>query len=65
MPRPLPPATAEQVIAAREGLKHLKAARDAFRTAGAPAALQRINAAIASADGAMRHVERRASQAAA
>lgn len=60
MARPLPNATAAQVAAARQGLQLLRDARDAFRTAGAPAALAKVNAAIASADGAVRHVERRA-----
>lgn len=60
MPRALQPATRADVQRVRLALAQLREARDNLRAAGAVLALARVNAALKSADGALRHVERRA-----
>lgn len=39
------------------GMEHLRQAREAFEAAGAPKTLERVRAAISSADGARRHAQ--------
>lgn len=53
------PATQDQVDAVHRGIDLLKEARDLFKQAGAPNTTDKIRAALISADGARRHVERR------
>lgn len=75
MARPLIPATPREVYRVDSALYHLRQARDALtgRAKGdkaaespvAPQALERVNAAIKSAEGALRHVQRRADATAA
>lgn len=47
----------EQQQALRAALDHLRAARTAAKTAGAPKTLQRIGRAIDSCEGAIRHAD--------
>lgn len=54
--RPASPSAGPAVAAA---IGHLKQARDLLTTAGADKAAARVRAALSSADGARRHVQRR------
>ena len=60
MPRQLTPAGSADVQRVRRALTLLREARDLLRQAGAARTVERVQAAIKSADGAVRHVERRA-----
>jgi hypothetical protein len=64
MARQLKPATRADVDHVRLAIHHLQVARDLLRQAGATAALSRVRAALKSAEGAQRHVERRANETA-
>lgn len=55
----LRPATREQLAAARSAYEHLQCALRDCRTADCPQLAPRIQAALRSADGARRHIERR------
>lgn len=69
MARPLAPASPRDVARVDQALYHLKLARDlltgratrdkAAESPIAPQMLERVQAAIKSGDGALRHVERR------
>jgi hypothetical protein len=60
MSRPLTPGGPTEVKAAKSALEHLIQARDLAKIAGASKLVARINAAITSAGGAVRHAEGRA-----
>lgn len=60
MPRQLQPATESDVGRVRLALEYLRGARDCLAQAKAPQALARVQAAIKSTDGALRHVQGRA-----
>jgi len=62
MPRQLKPAESADVIRVRRALSLLREARDLLRQVGAVRTVERVQAAIKSADGAVRHVERRAAE---
>lgn len=64
MARPLRPATRDDVASVDSAVAHLKAARDLLSAVGADKAAARVRAALSSADGARRHVDRRAFRAA-
>jgi hypothetical protein len=59
MTRKLKPATAMDVHSVELAIYHLKQARDAFKRADCPQSLRRVRAALRSAQGAQRHVDRR------
>jgi hypothetical protein len=60
MARPLSPATPNDVANVQRALQLLRQARDCLADTGSPNALARVNLAISSTDGAVRHVQRRA-----
>lgn len=62
MSRPLRPALPGDVTKTRLALLHLRSARELLAEVGAPKALERVRLAIASAEGAVRHAERRRTQ---
>ncbi len=64
MPRPLAPATARDVDDVRQALELLRLARS-YLVETSPNALARVQAAIKSTEGALRHVQRRADVTAA
>jgi hypothetical protein len=57
--RRLKPATELQVLRVEQALRHLAAARELLKDAGADKAIAKTRLAIASAEGAQRHVRRR------
>lgn len=59
MTRPLRPATAAHLFSARQALRCLRCARDYLKAADSPEALEATRRAIKSAEGAVRHAERR------
>jgi hypothetical protein len=59
MPRPVKPATLVTLHEIDRGIASLKVAREHFRDAGCPRTVLAISRAIASAEGARRHCERR------
>lgn len=59
MARPLRPATLQDVQAIDSAVVHLRRARDLLTGAGADKAAARVRLALSSADGALRHVDRR------
>lgn len=65
MARPLAPASPNDVANVDLALARLRAARSALADTGAVQALAKVNAAIKSTEGALRHVARRARATAA
>ena len=59
MARPLTTATAADVRGVLDALAALKVARAALTAAECPAALAKVQSAIKSTEGALRHVQRR------
>lgn len=59
MSRPLKAAAKADRVAVASAIKHLKRARDDLAFAGADKAADKVRAALKSAEGALRHVERR------
>lgn len=64
MARPLKPADPESVVAVSGALAALKTARDTFARHGCEQTAARVRLAITSANGALRHIERRAAETA-
>ena len=63
--RPLKPATVASVANVAQAVALLKTARDLLAREGCDLAAGRVRLAISSADGALRHVRRRADATAA
>lgn len=61
MSRKLRPASDLEVLSARAAVYSLKLAREYLRAAGSPQTLNRVRATLKSAEGALRHAQRRAS----
>lgn len=59
MASPLQPASYADVRTAQQALEHLRFARDLLASVGAKKAAQRVRRAVASTDGAVRHIQRR------
>jgi hypothetical protein len=62
MSRPVKPATALQVLRVEQAMRHLAAARELLKEAGAERSVARVRLAITSAGGAHRHVKSRFSR---
>lgn len=63
MARPLAPAGSHDTADIAEAIRSLRHARDMLRSANAPKALAKVQAALKSAEGAHRHAQRRAGTA--
>ena len=62
MSRKLRPATEIQVLSAKAAVYSLKLAREYLRAAGSPQTLNRVRETLKSAEGALRHAQRRAAE---